>query len=362
MVKQKELVANHFAHKPQGIVLERIQHLPAGGKMGDLPSELQHKSFVRTGSKKTGGPNLRLVRLEMDKPSLTVTAYIFNKFVHPKEDRYITPREAACLQDFPDDYEFCGSITQVQSQIGNAVPVRLGMAIAGSVADYLKGIGISGNVPIASFFTGAGGLDLGFEFYRDCDINFTTRYSTDNDEAAVETLRKNRPAWNPDLADIRQLELSGVLRQVGKREGILIGGPPCQSFSVAGKQLGTANELGLLYRNFVDHVSKLSPQVVVMENVFGLLQIKSGKAMSEIQDAFTHIGYQVAYKVLFAPDYGTPQKRRRLILVAVPAQNRLVSFNFPHPTHASDYNLLNLPRYRGAGESVEHLPTPTYRG
>jgi len=78
-----------------GIALERIKHLPPGGKMGDIPQHLQHKSFVRKGDKKTGGPNMRLLRLEDDKPSLTVTAYIFNKFVHPHEDRYITPREAA---------------------------------------------------------------------------------------------------------------------------------------------------------------------------------------------------------------------------------------------------------------------------
>ena len=72
---------------------------------------------------------MRLLRLEMDKPSLTVTAFIYNKFVHPSEDRYITPREAACLQDFPIDYEFCGTLGEVQMQIGNAVPVKLAEAV-----------------------------------------------------------------------------------------------------------------------------------------------------------------------------------------------------------------------------------------
>ena len=92
-------IPNHITRKYSGLVLERIQHLAPGGRMGDLPKHLQHKSFERKGEKKTGGPNMRLLRLEKDKPSLTVTAFIFNKFIHPTQDRYITPREAACLQD-----------------------------------------------------------------------------------------------------------------------------------------------------------------------------------------------------------------------------------------------------------------------
>jgi DNA (cytosine-5)-methyltransferase 1 len=114
-----------------------MKHLSPGGKMGDLPFHLQHKSFIRTGNKKTGGPNMRLLHLEIDKPSPTVTAYIFNKFVHPIENRYITPREAACLQDFPIDYAFSGTLTQVQKQIGNAVPVKLASALASEIVKYL---------------------------------------------------------------------------------------------------------------------------------------------------------------------------------------------------------------------------------
>ena len=88
-------VPNHETRVYTGIVLERIKNLGPGGRMGDLPLHLQHDSFLRTGDKKTGGPNMRLLRLEANKPALTVTAYIFNKFIHPIEDRYLTPREAA---------------------------------------------------------------------------------------------------------------------------------------------------------------------------------------------------------------------------------------------------------------------------
>ena len=78
---------NHITRQYAGVVLERLRHLPPGGKMGDLPPDLQHQSFVRKGDKKTGGPNMRLIRLKMDEPALTVTAYIFNKFVHPNGKR-----------------------------------------------------------------------------------------------------------------------------------------------------------------------------------------------------------------------------------------------------------------------------------
>ncbi|MBV5308206.1 hypothetical protein [Chromatium okenii] len=67
-------IPNHETRKYTGIVLERMLHLSPGGKMGDLPKHLQHDSFIRSGDKKTGGPNMRLLRLEQNKPSLTITA------------------------------------------------------------------------------------------------------------------------------------------------------------------------------------------------------------------------------------------------------------------------------------------------
>lgn len=161
--------------------------------MGDLPEHLQHESFIRTGNKKTGGPNMRLLRLEADKPSLTVTAYIFNKFVHPTADRYITPREAACLQDFPDDWAFVGGLGEVHHQVGNAVPVNLAKAIAESVRDFLSHRGIGGDIPIASYFCGAEGLDLRFEEASDETIRFKTDFCTDIDKACGYTIQLNRP-------------------------------------------------------------------------------------------------------------------------------------------------------------------------
>lgn len=352
-------VPNHETRKYTGIVLERIIHLPPGGKMGNLPNHLQHKSFIRTGEKKTGGPNMRLLRLEKDKPSLTVTAYIFNKFVHPTENRYITPREAAILQDFPIDYVFKGTLGQVQKQIGNAVPVGLARALASEVAKYFKCLNKGGKIKIASYFSGAGGLDLGFEQASDNLVQFKTYFTTDIEAWAESTIKANRPEWNFHRADITQLNPIDVREIIGGLPDIIIGGPPCQPFSVAGKQKATNDPLGILYRDYIRHIRELQPEIVVMENVYGLAQVKSVNMVEEIYKSFSEIGYEVTHRELTAADYGVPQKRRRLFFVA--AKN-LHYFQYPQPTHCETENLLGLPLYCGAGEALAMLPSPTYRG
>lgn len=349
---------NHETREYTGIVLERMKHLPPGGKMGDLPEHLQHKSFIRKGDKKTGGPNMRLLRLEKDKPSLTVTAYIFNKFVHPKEDRYITPREAAVLQDFPLDYEFKGTLGQVQKQIGNAVPVGLAKELAREVAKYFERLNKSGELKIASYFTGAGGLDLGFEQASNELIQFRTSFSTDIEKWAEATITYNRSDWNFHREDITQLEPSTVKNIIGRSPDVIIGGPPCQPFSVAGKQKATNDPLGVLYRDYIRHVDALKPEIVVMENVYGLAQVKSANMIEEIYRSFENIGYDITHRELMAADYGIPQKRRRLFFVA--AKN-LHHFQYPKPTHCETENRLGLPLYSGAGEVLLGLPKASIR-
>ncbi|MDD2723380.1 MAG: DNA (cytosine-5-)-methyltransferase [Methylovulum sp.] len=346
-------VPNHETRVYSGIVLERIKHLPSGGKMGDLPTHLQHKSFIRTGDKKTGGPNMRLLRLEMDKPALTVTAYIYNKFVHPYEDRYLTPREAACLQDFPIDYEFKGTLGQVQKQIGNAVPVKLAKAIASEVANYFTKQNDGGDKLIASYFCGAGGLDLGFEQASNKSVQFKTLFATDIEPWSAATINANRLSWNFHQADIRELNPEMIKQVLGKAPDVIIGGPPCQPFSVAGKQKATDDPLGTLYRDYIRHIGDLKPEIVIMENVYGLAQVKSADMVQEIINSFEQIGYAVTYRELMAADYGTPQRRRRLFFVAA---KKLKFFKFPEPTHSEFNTLFDLPPYEGAGNALMKLP------
>ncbi|MCZ7672249.1 MAG: hypothetical protein M5U34_36560 [Chloroflexi bacterium] len=95
-----------YNHVPRTVgidVQRRINALKIGQKMQDLPEELWHESFrfyVKEDTTRKGGPNLRIIRLDPEQPSLTVTGYIFNKFVHPYENRFITPREAPDYKDF----------------------------------------------------------------------------------------------------------------------------------------------------------------------------------------------------------------------------------------------------------------------
>jgi DNA (cytosine-5)-methyltransferase 1 len=349
------MIPNHHTKQYAGLVLDRLKLLPPGGRMGDLPLHLQHESFIRTGDKKTGGPNMRLLRLEMDKPSLTVTAYIFNKFVHPSEDRYITPREAACLQDFPIDFEFKGTLGEVHKQIGNAVPVKLATAIAIEVRAFLKKLKMSGDVSIASYFCGAGGFDLGFEMASDEDITFHTKFCTDIEKSVEQTILANRAEWGFVRADIRELNPSNVIAAIGGSPDIVIGGPPCQPFSVAGKQKATDDPLGTLYRDYIRHIHALQPKIVVMENVYGMAQVKSVNMIAEIYKSFNDIGYEVRHKELLSSDYATPQKRRRLFFIAAKS---LKNFNFPEPSHSDQNNLFNLKPYEGAGKSFLDLPPP----
>lgn len=349
------MIHNHITREYTGIVLERMKHLPSGGKMGDLPAHLQHESFIRIGAKNTGGPNMRLLRLEIDKPSLTVTAYIFNKFVHPIENRYITPREAACLQDFPDEWTFVGGLGETHQQIGNAVPVKLAKAIASSVANFLANLGIYGEIPVASYFCGAGGLDLGFEQASSDNLKFKTVFATDIDKSCGYTIELNRPNWNFFLGDITCFSGDIVLKQIGGNPIVVIGGPPCQPFSVAGKQQATQDPLGTLYRDYIEHISILKPEIVILENVYGLKQVKRSDMLKEIYRSFDKIGYEVKHQELVAADFGTPQLRRRLIFVATKRRN---DFIFPVPTHSHGTNIFGETVYEGAGKSFSHLPKP----
>lgn len=132
-------------------IIEKIKHVPPGGYYRDLPDRLKTKKY-RCGCEETDncphdpvivkryGTYLR--RLHPEEPSLTVSN---NAFIHPTEDRYLTPREMARLQTFPDEFAFCGTKTEVMQQIGNAVPVQLAEVLAQHLKDYYPEIRHSGS-------------------------------------------------------------------------------------------------------------------------------------------------------------------------------------------------------------------------
>lgn len=136
--------------------LKKIKHVPPGGYYDDLPDRLKTKKYTcdcedtdkcshEKQIVKRYGTYLR--RLHPDEPSLTVSN---NPFIHPTEDRYITPREKARLQTFPDDFAFEGNKTEVTKQLGNAVPVELGRKLALRIKDYYPDVRNEESVDVKS--------------------------------------------------------------------------------------------------------------------------------------------------------------------------------------------------------------------
>lgn len=132
----------HFSQKLDDIHLERVATLKQGQTMKDLPEHLQHPSFKKRSnrrvmdgipSEKRGGPPSGLKRLKIDEPSLTITGAATREFVHPLENRYLTLRECARIQTFPDDFIFCGSNSEKIQQIGNAIPPFLAKVFANHI-------------------------------------------------------------------------------------------------------------------------------------------------------------------------------------------------------------------------------------
>lgn len=293
--------------------------------MKDIPSHLWHDSYVRVGEKKTGGPNLRLLRLDPDLPSNTITAYIFNKFVHPNEDRYITPREAARLQQFPDDHEFAGPITNVQLQIGNAVPVSLARSVAGRLHERLISRSPTAQLNAVSLFSGAGGMDLGFKDF------FHIESANELVPNFAETLRNNFSGTNIINTDITNL--SGKDLAEGEVD-VVFGGPPCQPFSAAGRHRGVEDPRGGLVKEYLRVVADLQPSYFVMENVPGLVSNAKGGALRFIKEQANKTGYSTEHYVLSATDYGVPQRRSRLFVIGRRDPSDL-PLGQPLPTHAS---------------------------
>lgn len=356
------MIENHLPRCVGPEVQARINALKIGQKMQDLPEHLWHKSFhfyVKEDPTRRGGPNLRLIRLDPTKPSLTVTAYIFNKFVHPHEDRFITPREAARLQGFPDDFTFVGGLTSTQLQVGNAVPVDLARAVFNSVLESASNEVKRRKIfPAISLFSGAGGMDIGAEQAKAPNgAIWRTMGFIEIDKDCCDGLRNYFGAKPKVLqADIRTLNPSDVLRdcRISKEDLFLVyGGPPCQAFSQAGKQRGLSDPRGTLVSDFLRFIKNLRPRYFVMENVQGLRGVSQGKLLDSILEQMGDLGYTVNFGLLTAASYGAPQLRQRLFFIGT--RKGLKPASLPSPTHAPEATLFLKP-YRIVGEAFEGLP------
>src|SRR3989344_1342708 len=172
---------------------------------------------------------------------------------------------------------------------------------------------------IASFFSGAGGLDLGFT-----NAGFEIVFANDNWEGCWETFEKNHGLSmnKKSITEIKPAEIPDV---VG-----FIGGPPCQSWSLAGAMKGIEDPRGRLFYDYVRLIKEKKPLFFLAENVAGILSSRHYPEFIKIVAEFKKIGYNVSFKLLDAKGYGIPQERKRVFIVGY-NESMGKKFEFPEP-------------------------------
>ena len=246
-----------------------------------------------------------------------------------------------------DDLIYRNSKTRTRVGNGRSNPKRL--------TDFTN---IGKGIPLVSFFTGCGGADLGFEA-----IGFEHKAAFDIAEFCCQTLRFNRPRWrvygppfhSGDVSDTATIceVLTGIISK--PFEGVFMGGPPCQPFSIASaqrftksgtnfKRIGFEDETnGSLLFNFVDLIREFRPNVFVIENVCGLKDLDNGAQLELAIQRLSDSGYEITEPcVIDAADYGVPQHRKRLFVVGSRRKGRF-ALGEPQPNIGSGSVLLSSP-------------------
>lgn len=206
---------------------------------------------------------------------------------------------------------------------------------------------------VLDLFCGCGGMSLGFE-----KAGYDVVLGIDIWKDALETYKYNHQSSKVLQADMSTLtgeDVESLIRT--SNVDVIIGGPPCQGFSVAGKRI-VDDERNRLYKGFVRMVQYFKPKAFVMENVPNILSIGGGMVRESIIKDFTELGYTVSVQVVLASDYGVPQNRRRAVFVGL-----LNGSTFDFPAHSvttkvtSKEALSDLPEYSIA-EGGDYVSQP----
>jgi len=209
-----------------------------------------------------------------------------------------------------------------------------------------------------SFFAGAGGMDAGFHL-----AGFDVKLAVEIDPSCCDTLRHNLKRTKIVNRDINTLSSEEICEMSGLNSGhidCVFGGPPCQSFSLAGRREGLNDERGLLVFRFIELVRELRPKTFVLENVKGMVNWQGGVVLQEVEKMLeaplpTGEKYNVQHSVLNAANFGVPQNRERVFIIG----SRLKStYKFPEPTHAanpSEHDKIRKPHVT-VGQALRGLP------
>lgn len=231
------------------------------------------------------------------------------------------------LPDFGGDPPFAEALAELGVAYGPAWPDRFGAFLRRHAAEE-----VGQTVSTLSLFSGGGGLDLGFH-----DWAFAIQEAVEIEPKYARTLEANASqdrhlaGTTVVCADICDYEPSHRVRPE-----LVIGGPPCQTFSAAGRRAsgvaGTDDARGALFWQYVRLLEALKPAGFLFENVYGIMGAQGGEPWRQIRSAFSEAGYSLSFRILDAADYGVPQHRERLFIVGL----REGSFRFPEPTHGPD--------------------------
>lgn len=212
---------------------------------------------------------------------------------------------------------------------------------------------------ILDLFSGAGGFSYGME--KNC--HFKTAVALDFNEQAVLTFKHNMPETITIVGDITDNKIKEKVIKLSKEKKVnmIIGGPPCQGFSLKGKKLGLEDPRNYLFMEYLNFVEVLKPEVFVIENVKSLLSTSSGWFKDQIINKVKRLGYFVECGVLTASDFGVPQSRQRAIFIC--SKNKKI--NLPKPTVSKKvtvkdaiYDLAYLNSAEGDFEQ-EYITKPT---
>lgn len=196
---------------------------------------------------------------------------------------------------------------------------------------------------IVDLFAGVGGLSYGFS--KMPEFNILAANEIEKDISVAYKL--NHPSvhmMNCDINDLTEEIFASVLG--GQKVDIVVGGPPCQSYSTLGKR--QLDERANLFMQYKRVLKILQPRAFVFENVVGILSMDKGHLFEKIQREFEELGYSLKHQILNAVDYGVPQQRERVILVGFKGAN---NYQYPQPTHGE-----GLKPYVTLKEAIGDLP------
>ncbi|WP_306641339.1 Alw26I/Eco31I/Esp3I family type II restriction adenine-specific DNA-methyltransferase [Sanyastnella coralliicola] len=312
-------IYNHLSSTLSEMDLTIVKSVPPGGNWKDIPEDVPSKRVqtIRAGYKAgKGSRSTYYGRLLPNMPSYTINTYLNRPgngcHIHYNQDRVISQREAARFQSFPDSFEFIGSQQSINTQIGNAVPPLLAYQVALQISEVIGTKGV-----YVDLFSGAGGMGLGFKW-----AGWKPLFANDIEKRFLETYARNVHD-DTILGSITDHQIFDTLvqkafkfKEENKRKPFwILGGPPCQGFSTAGKKRTMEDPRNLLFRDYTKFLTMVQPDGFVFENVSGLLNMDKGKVFQEVKKEFKKVISHVDGFVLQSEHYAIPQRRKRVFLI-----------------------------------------------